>query len=299
MRLRHIEVFHAVYSSGSITAAAAVLHVSQPSVSKVLAHAERQLGYALFERVKGKVVPTPEAHRLFGYVSVVYKNIGTLRNISKNLRSADAGTIKVATTPSFGVDLLPSAISSYRQEHDSVKFEIETLHYAEVIDALLESRMDIGVVFDAEPVPGIASEFLATGDFMVLAPENMKFAGKKTLRLSDLANKPFVSLNKKGPLGRVLDAHIESSGVEFDTVAWSETYQVAKALVARAIGITIADAVTARSLPHDGIRVWPLKPRLKFNVNLLHLGNVPSSLLTQDFVQHLRNCIADLLARRN
>ena len=47
MRLRHIEVFHAVYSSGSVTAAARMLNVSQPSVSKVLAHAEQQLGYPL------------------------------------------------------------------------------------------------------------------------------------------------------------------------------------------------------------------------------------------------------------
>ena len=56
MRLRHIEIFHAVYTCGSITAAAKVLNVSQPSVSKVLAHAESQLGYRLFERHKGKIL---------------------------------------------------------------------------------------------------------------------------------------------------------------------------------------------------------------------------------------------------
>lgn len=298
MRLRHIEVFHAVYSSGSITGAAAILNVSQPSVSKVLAHAEQQLGYALFDRVKGKVVATPEAHRLFGQVAIVYKNIDALRNISENLRAADAGTIKVAATPTFGVDLLPAAISSYRQEHGSVRFEIETLHYPQIIDALLESRMDIGVVFDAEPAPGIASETLATGQFMVLVPENMKLSSGKSLGLKDLANLPFVSINKKGPLGRVLDAHIESSGVHFDIVAWSETYQVAKALVAKGIGITIADEITARSLPHQGIRACPLKPRLNFKVNLMHLDKIPLSLLSQDFVQHLRLCIDDLLARK-
>jgi len=47
MRLRHIEIFHAVYTCGSITAAAKVLNVPQPSVSKVLAHAESQLGWTL------------------------------------------------------------------------------------------------------------------------------------------------------------------------------------------------------------------------------------------------------------
>ena len=53
MRLRHIEIFHAIYTTGSITNAAKLLHVSQPSVSKVLSHAEYQLGFKLFERIKG------------------------------------------------------------------------------------------------------------------------------------------------------------------------------------------------------------------------------------------------------
>ena len=75
MRLRQIEVFHAVYTNGSITNAAAALHVSQPSVSKVLAHAEQQIGYRLFDRVKGKLIPTPEAHQLFTHVRDVYEDV--------------------------------------------------------------------------------------------------------------------------------------------------------------------------------------------------------------------------------
>ena len=51
MRLRHIEVFYAVYRNGSVTGAAQELNVSQPSVSKVLRHAEDQLGYPLFQRL--------------------------------------------------------------------------------------------------------------------------------------------------------------------------------------------------------------------------------------------------------
>ena len=64
MRLRHIEIFHAIYTTGSITNAAKILHVSQPSVSKVLSHAEMQLGFKLFERVKGRLVPTEEAEMM-------------------------------------------------------------------------------------------------------------------------------------------------------------------------------------------------------------------------------------------
>jgi len=72
MRLRHIELFHAIYTTGSITNAAKMLHISQPSVSKVLTHAELQLGFHLFERIKGKLIPTKEAEILFGEVDKIY-----------------------------------------------------------------------------------------------------------------------------------------------------------------------------------------------------------------------------------
>ena len=55
LRTRQLEVFHAVYTQGSITGAAKHLHVSQPSVSKVLTHTENQLGFLLFQRIKRRL----------------------------------------------------------------------------------------------------------------------------------------------------------------------------------------------------------------------------------------------------
>ena len=155
MRLRQIEVFHAVYSTGSMTSAAAMLNVSQPSVSKVLAHAEQQLGYLLFDRVKGKLVPTPEAHRLFAHVSAVYRDIGRLRHVADNLRAGNSGHIRVAGTPAFGLEVLPRAVAAFREQHNDTVFEIETLHLDEMNEALLESRVDIGLAFDPAQTPEI------------------------------------------------------------------------------------------------------------------------------------------------
>ena len=126
MRLRHIEVFHAVYTCGSITGAAKLLNVSQPSISKVLAHAEQQLGFHLFDRHKGKITPTREAERLIDHVNHAYRNINELRRVSKNLGSAETGVVRVAVTPALGVDVVPSAIASYLAEHPDTMFEIES-----------------------------------------------------------------------------------------------------------------------------------------------------------------------------
>jgi DNA-binding transcriptional LysR family regulator len=297
MRLRQIEVFHAVYSTGSMTSAAAMLNVSQPSVSKVLAHAEQQLGYLLFDRVKGKLIATPEAHRLFGHVSAVYRDVDRLRHVAENLKEGNSGRIRVACTPAFGLEVLPKAIKSFRDEHSDTVFEIETLHVDQMAEALLESRVDIGIAFDSGEMPGIVSETLATSRFVVLAPPGIDFEGKKTLKATDLCGHPFIGLNGRGPLGRTLSQYLEPVESKLDIVIWSETYHVVKTLVACGAGVTVIDEVTARSGDNSRVRTLPLSPPLSFDIKALSLAAAPLSLATQRFVQHLGVAIRGFLQR--
>jgi len=295
MRLRQIEVFHAVYTCGSVTRAAEILHVSQPSVSKVLAHAEQQLGYALFDRVRGKLIPTPEADRLFSHVAVVYESVDRLRHVADNLRSAESGKIRVAATPALGIDLLPKTIASFREQHSDVVFLAETLHHDQICSALLESRLDIGLAFAPVLMPGVAEDVLGHGKLVVLAPPDTDFGDKETVSIEDLADHPFIKLDNKGPLGRLLSTHIESSGVKLNTVAFSETYQIAKAMVSYGAGLTITDEVTACAQGHSNVRVWPFTPTLQFRISALHFDGAPMSRVAQKFVEHLREGVTESL----
>ncbi len=296
MRLRQIEVFHAIYSCGSMTNAAAKLNVSQPSVSKVLAHAEQQLGYRLFDRVKGKLIPTPEAHQLFSHVADVYQDVDRLRHVAKNLKAGSAGRIRVASTPAFGLEVLPKAVVSFRHDHADTVFELETLHLDEISDALLESRIDIGLAFDPVSNPGIEEKKLATGHFVVLAHDAATFNGRSTLSVDDLKEQPFIALNSRGPLGRSLSAYIASSNTDLNVVAWSETYHVAKTLVACGAGVTIVDSITAQSNAADGVVIFALEPALEFDIKALHLGDAPLSIIARKFIKHLGAVINDFLA---
>lgn len=295
MRLRQIEVFHAIYTSGSMTNAAALLNVSQPSISKVLAHAEQQLGYRLFDRVKGKLIPTPEAHRLFAHVRAIYRDVTRLRQVATNIGAASAGRIRVASTPALGLEVLPRAVARYQHDHQGTIFEIETLHLEEIVDALRESRIDLGFAFDPEERPGIRQRQLASGRFVVLAPQHATFDGRTELTVKMLADLPFIALNSRGPLGRALSDYLADAAVELNVVAWTETYHVARELVARGAGFTIADDVTARFHGAGNIRRFGLRPALKFNVKALHLDKTPLSLGARRFSKQLGALLRDYL----
>jgi DNA-binding transcriptional LysR family regulator len=296
MRLRQIEVFHAIYTSGSMTNAARLLNVSQPSISKVLAHAEQQLGYPLFDRANGRLVPTPEANRLFGLVSNVYDHVEQLRHVAENLRASDIGKIRIAATPAFGVDLLPGAIASYLAEHKDTEFEIETLHHNEIGDALLESRVDIGLAFDSIAAPGLSSKSLARGEFVVIGPPDLDLGSDERISIDALAGQPFIGLSARGPLGQLLTSYLESSEIELDRVVFTETYHIAKALVARGSGVSIVDTITARSGNANDVRTWSLEPPLHYSIDVISSDSMPPSLLCQRFVSHLENVIREFLA---
>src|SRR3546814_15604985 len=87
MRLRHIEIFEAIRRTGSLTEAAAALHISQPAASKLLAHAEAQLGFKLFERVRGRLVATREAEILTPEVSRPNQALNSVRRLAARRRN--------------------------------------------------------------------------------------------------------------------------------------------------------------------------------------------------------------------
>jgi DNA-binding transcriptional LysR family regulator len=116
----------------------------------------------------------------------------------------------------------------------------------------------------------------------------MQFGSSQALGIEDLAQHPFIKLDGRGPLGRLLSAYIQSGTIEINPVAFAETYHVAKALVSQGTGVTITDEITARSGGSSNIRIWPLDPPLQFRVCILRMDNMPLSLVCQNFVSHLK-----------
>ncbi len=84
INLRQIEVFRAIMLARSISGAAKVLNVSQPAVSRLVAYTEQRLGIQLFERIKGRIYPTPEANRLFMEVDSLYQYVTRVNEVAED-----------------------------------------------------------------------------------------------------------------------------------------------------------------------------------------------------------------------
>ena len=290
MRLRQIEVFHAVYSNGSISAAARALNVSQPAVSKVLRHTESQLGIILFQLVRGRLMPTDEAHALFREVDEVFRRVSSLQVTARNLRASGAGHLRIGIAPSLGLAVAPAAIAGFRTRHPDVSFDVQTLHHDDMVQALYERECDIAFGYDPPPHPRLATQLLAAAAIMVLAPAGCFADGP--VSMAALAGVDLISVSGSGPIGSIVADALASADVAARPSITVGTYYIAAALVRFGSGVTLVDEFTARAMAHPAVVASPLLPALAFGVHAAWLEDRPLSKLGTRFVAAMRAAIA-------
>ncbi len=287
MRLRHIEIFHAIYTTGSITNAAKILHVSQPSVSKVLSHAEMQLGFDLFKRVKGRLIPTDEAEMLFDEVDKIYQQMRAIKNTAENINKSEYGQISIGVTPALGFDVIPSAIAKYHHAHQQVNFNVQTVHNDAVMQSLLEHKCDLAILFEPNNMPGISSIELAQSELVIVYPKSSFPDYPAKLSLSQVQDFEYIDISDSGPLGDLLWSRMMQDNITLKSLIKVQTYFIAARLVSQGAGICVVDRFTAQGNLADNIAIASFDPPLNFTVSALFLENKSLSMVTQEFLPFL------------
>lgn len=296
MNLRHIEVFHAVYVNGSVSAAARMLNVSQPSVSKVLRHAESLLGFPLFHRTAGRLVPTEDAHTLFAEVAEIQDRVYGLREASRNLKRGANSLLKISSLPSIALDALPSTVAQFLRSHRDVKFDLQTIHHEQLLRKLYERETDLAIAYEVPAGSALGHKRLGSGELAVLYREADLPGLPPRVDIEVLAGRPLVSLAASGPIGQLFTAEVQRRGIELDEVVSARTFHIATALVRRGVGLTVVDTFTAHASLAPGLAMRPLESPIRFDVNAMYLHDRPPTALATEFLKVLARNIEAISA---
>ncbi len=291
MNLRHIEIFHAVYVNGSVSGAARALNVSQPSVSKMLRHAESLLGFQLFQRTSGGLVPTDDAHVLFTEVGEIQDRVYALREAARNLRRGEGGVLRISALPSLALDAVPSAVSRFLRTHKNVKFDLQTVHHDDLLRKLYERETDVAIAYEVPPAAPIGHRWLGEGELVLLYREEDMPDAPPRFELERLRGQRFISLAASGPIGHLFTQELQRLELELDEVVSARTFYIATALVRQGIGMTVVDNFTAQASLAPGLSLRPLKPPLTFDINAMFLINRPPAALATQFLKTLAQVI--------
>ena len=297
MQLRHLEIFHAIMVTGSITAAARLLNVSQPAATRLLLRAEDQLGYRLFDRIKGRLVPTREGEILHSESERLLGGLESFRRLARNLGAARSGQLRIAAAPALCIQLVPDAVARVLQRHPQVRFEVETRQYGDLLRAVLAQEVDIALGFDVPPHPALESSVLAEGRFHAIFPIAQARALPGVVRLQRFARQPFIGLHSADPLGAASSATLALGGARPDPIVEVKTNQVALALVARGVGAAIVDQYTAAAADFTAVAVRPLAQSVPYKIHMVRPRFGALSVLHRDFATALARSEKAIAAR--
>jgi DNA-binding transcriptional LysR family regulator len=291
---RYIEVFRAVMMRGTATEAAAMLHTSQPVISKLLARFQAVSGLQLFELRKSRLVPTPEARILFNVIERSYIGLEQIAQTLAELRGLHSGRIQVGSLPSMGMGLLPEITRDFMKEYPTIQVSIETVDSTLVRNGVALGRLDVGIAMRQVDTAGTEVEpLLSIGAVCVMAPSH-HLARKKSIQAKDLDGQAYIATGRNDSTRVEIEHIFEKAGVKPLVVA-ETTYAITTCMLAmQGVGIGIVSPLVVTPLLKAGLVALPFKPEVPVDLVLLTPLNQPPSRITQAFIQQVKQACANL-----
>lgn len=297
MRLRYIELFHAVLTTGSLTGAAKLLNISQPAASKALQHAEDKLGFALFSRVRGRLQPTQQALVLRDRIEKIIQDVHELQRLTTNMGQPGSSPLRVTCTPTLAMNLLPAATVLLRKAFPDAIIELSTQHSAAMCESLTLRETDIGLTLQDTGHQNLRQKVLCRGQVMVIAPPGWWPQAElpQPLPISALAGRPLIGITVRDALGSMLQSHLAQIEPAPRIAVSVQTYQLAQSLVAKGEGLALVDPFTSRCGAHC-VQMRPLRPQLDVVLYAMHRPDSPPNPVQKRFLELVKQVAQRMLA---
>jgi DNA-binding transcriptional LysR family regulator len=289
MTLRQLETLYAIMRAGSITAAARNLHVTQPAVSAVLKHTEQQLRMRLFERIGGRLHPTPEALSLLPDLEEIFGRIDTVSRAVEELRDGRTGRLVVATSPTLVNAFLPQAVAALRAATPKLNVVVHSLPTPMAIARVSRREADLGLVYAPIADPALDAEDLITTEMAVVLPRGHALARKPAVHAADLRDESVISTGPRTRLGTLVDEACRREGAPPPAIGIEASSSFAACMmVSCGAGVGLIDRSIELSGRFDDLEFRPFKPRVDVRIQLVFPRDRPRSRASVQLAEWLR-----------
>ena len=232
--LRILSYVDVVARAGSIRKAAEQLHVTASAVNRRIADLEDELGTPLFERLPRGVRLTAAGELFVHYLRRQTSDAERMRSQIEDLKGLRRGTVRIACSQALAFDFLPRAIAEFRRAHPQVTFDVKVVDHEYAMAALAAFDVDLVLVFRPPFLPNFQPIMTLEQQLVAFMPKEHPLAARRTLRLHDCAAYP-LALPERSIGGRqLLDEVTARTGLRFNVVAESNSFELLRGLVGHA-----------------------------------------------------------------
>ncbi|HLH87985.1 MAG TPA: LysR family transcriptional regulator [Xanthobacteraceae bacterium] len=287
LNLRQIEAFKAVIEHGTVSRAADVLNVSQPAISKLIAHLEADAEVRLFDRVKGRLAPTERGMRLYQEIDRIFSGVQQIENAAEAIRREEQGRLVVGVMPALSGRFVQEVTMGFLRRRPNVFCSIESRSSQWIADQLVMRKLDVGLVSSVIDNPYIAGESLMRCPLMCIMPLGHPLAAKDVIGPADLNDVPFVAFGPEGFTGHRVGAMFTTYKVRANIVLVATVAPTVGEFVAAGLGVSLVHPLMVSGL-RERLVARRFAPEIAFDFQLCHSRDTRNARLVEDFLQEAR-----------
>lgn len=287
INLHQVEAFKAVIENGTVSRAAEILHVSQPAMSKLIAHLEFDTGLKLFDRHKGRLAPTANGMRLYGEIDRIFAGLRQVDNAVDAIRREEQGRISIGVLPALAGSFIQRTTTAFLKSRPNVFCSIQSRSSWGIVDWVVARKFDVGLVDDGFKNPYVTLEPLMEQPMVCVMPIGHPLTAKTTIEPCDLDQIPFVSFPLDSDTGHRVGTVLKTYGVKPKIVLVANFVLTVCEFVAAGLGVSLVHPVLASGARHQ-LAVRRFTPDVCDTVVLCRNADSRNADLVDIFAQKLR-----------
>lgn len=247
-----------------------MLNISQPALSQILRHTEDELGFALFNREKGRLHPTPEAQELYPEAERLFGELEGLRRKTADLKLGRAGLVRVGCSTPPAMSMLPQVLVEFRRRHPDIVLRCNVAPLQSLYAMLREGDVAVALGLTDLCPPDIAVEVLGYTGFCCLLPSGHPLASQDQVSLPDLTAHDVISYRAATRPYDELDAVARRTGHRFVPQLEIDTSISAVGFVQAGLGVAVVDTMLPWA-QFSGLEIRPLADAPRLPLSLMTL----------------------------
>lgn len=295
LRFRQLQAFHAIVETGTVTRAAEQLGISQPGISNLLSQLERQTRLKLFERSKGRLVPTPEAGVLFQEIDTVVRGLDHVSQAVLDLQNKQAGHLQVASQHSMSFGFMPKLIAKFAEDRPDMSISFQSQYSSKIQEWVMAGLFEIGVC----EMPLLYDTFECHRldvEMMLALPADHPLGRHEVLTPELLEGEPFIVMGPDHMSHRRTREAFHNAGIPFRTRVHTHLFKNMLSFVKEGMGVSILDPFALNFDFEGGFITRKFRPQILMDMAVITSNSRPLSAVAQEFLTLLLDEVQPYLA---
>jgi len=245
LNLSALRIFAAVADSGGFTKASAVLHLSQPAVSKAVRGLERDLAMPLLERGPRAIRLTEAGTALHTRARELFAVERSAEEELRALRGLEGGRVRIGASTTIATYLLPPLLAAFRARYPGVKLRLVSANTRAIAALVLERRVDVALVEGPVAHARLERRRWRADELVVIVPAGHRLARRRSVPIAALAAEPFIVRERGSGTRDVAEQAFAAEGIHPPIAMTLASTEAIKQAVAAGLGLAVVSRAAA------------------------------------------------------